>query len=167
MDELNKKIKGAYKPLFYNNDFSYINDPCYDQWWPGDHFKQMCIGHCMVDVGGQYRARQMSEQNFRGLGLTGNTDNFLLHRSRLFTNVKFGNGIRFYFEGIDAESNYEEFPPRPIEVNRSDILNIFVDAPLLRLDSGTLNGRVGRQELLYGAQRIISPLDWANTRPYV
>jgi hypothetical protein len=23
---------------------------------------------------------------------------------------------------------------------------------------------VGRQELLYGAQRLISPLDWANTR---
>ena len=31
-------------------------------------------------------------------------------------------------------------------------------------DCGDLWFRVGRQELLYGSERLISPLDWANTR---
>ena len=74
---LNKKIAGAYKPLFYDNDFSYICDPCYCDWWPGDHLKRRCVGnHMVLDLGGQYRARYMDEHNIRtpGLGLTGNSD---------------------------------------------------------------------------------------------
>ena len=45
----------------------------------------MPLGDCwMLDLGGQYRARYMDEQNIRGLDLTGNDDDFLLHRTRLF-----------------------------------------------------------------------------------
>lgn len=40
------------------------------------------------------------------------------------------------------------------------MLNAFVDAKA----TDTMTVRVGRQELLYGAQRLVSPLDWANTR---
>jgi hypothetical protein len=117
-----------------------------------------------VDIGGQYRMRHHVEQNFRGLGLTGVDDNFLLHRTRLFANVKYGDRIRVFAEGIDAESNYEEVRPRGIEVNRADMLNLFADFDLFERDKKTLTFRVGRQELLYGNQRLISPLDWANTR---
>jgi hypothetical protein len=49
-------------------------------------------------------------------------------------------------------------------VDRGDILNLFADAKLYDDGSGKLKFRVGRQELLYGSQRLISPLDWANTR---
>ena len=34
----------------------------------------------------------MDEQNIRGLGLTGNDDDFLLQRTRLFVNAKYGDG---------------------------------------------------------------------------
>ncbi len=44
------------------------------------------------------------------------------------------------------------------------MLNLFGDLMLLDADHGQLWARVGRQELLYGEQRVISPLDWANTR---
>src|SRR5262249_48537333 len=54
--------------------------------------------------------------------------------------------------------------PRTIEENRFDALNLFVDGLLYNDCEGKLWGRVGRQELLYGEQRLISPLDWANTR---
>ncbi len=70
----------------------------------------------------------------------------------------------FFAEGIDANSEYENFAPRPIEVNRADMLNLFGDLRLLDVDGGSLWARVGRQELLYGKQRLVSPLDWANTR---
>src|SRR5688572_32460769 len=43
-------------------------------------------------------------------------------------------------------------------------LNLFADALISDYGSGEWWGRVGRQELLYGEQRLISPLDWANTR---
>jgi Alginate export len=164
-EALQKKMAGAYKPLFFDNDFSYLNDPAYEDSHWGEELKQLEIGDCWtLDIGGQYRARYHGERNMRGLGLTGRDDDFLLHRTRLFANAKFGDTIRLYGEFLDAESNYENYAPRAIEVNRADMLNIFADLLLHDFDAGSLTARVGRQELLYGNQRLISPLDWANTR---
>jgi hypothetical protein len=163
--DVQKAVAAAYAPLFYNNNFAYINNPAYDDWWPGDRLKQIPLGDCWtVDLGGQYRARFHSERNHRGLGLTGRDDDFLLHRTRLFANARYSDWFRFYGEYIDAESNYENFPPRAIEVNRSDLLNLFADARLWDGYQGELWFRIGRQELLYGSERLVSPLDWANTR---
>lgn len=163
--ELAAKVGGAYKGVFYANDFSYLNDPCYKGCLLGECFKQnkTCNG-ITWDIGGQYRMRHHSERNHRGLGLTGRDDDFLLHRTRIFGNMKIGDGFRAYAEYIDAVSNYERFTPRPIEENRSDIQNLFFDARMVKNGDNEIWARVGRQELLYGAQRTISPLDWANTR---
>ena len=163
--DLKKAIAGAYAPVFYNNNFAYLHNPKYDDFHFGENFKQIPLGDCwMLDLGGQYRARFHSEHNHRGLGLTGNDDEFLLHRTRLFANLKYADSIRVYGEFIDAESNYENLPPRAIEVNRADMLNLFADVRLVDGCCGDLWARVGRQELLYGSERLISPLDWANTR---
>lgn len=164
-EALAKKAAGAYKPLFFDNDFSYLRDPSYSGWNPGDRFKQLGTEEgWLLDLGGQYRMRYQSERNFRGLGLTGNDDDFLLYRTRLYANAKYGKHLRIYSEYIDAESNYENFAPRLIDVNRSDFLNLFVDLKLPETATGEFTARLGRQELLYGNQRLISPLDWANTR---
>ena len=165
MQALRKKVATAHKPLFYNNDFSYLCDECYDDWWPGDHLKRNAIGNWgVLDLGGQYRARFHDEVNMRGLGLTGRDDRFLLHRTRLYANLEVGSRVRVYAEYLDAVSNYENFTPRPIEESRSNMQNLFADVVLLDGARGSLTGRVGRQELLYGQQRLLSPLDWANTR---
>src|SRR5262249_53476348 len=151
--------------LFYDNNFSYIDNPLYHDWFPGDRLKRMHIGDCAVmDVGGQYRMRQHHETNMRSFGVTGVDDDFLLYRTRLFTNLQVGDDLRVYAEYIDAEENYERHPARAIEVNRSDFLNLFVDVGLYENGNGKLTFRGGRQELLYGSERLVSPLDWANTR---
>ncbi|MFH1921605.1 MAG: alginate export family protein [Planctomycetota bacterium] len=163
-----KAVKAAaksHKILFYDNDFSYLLDPCYSDCYLGDSLKRLSAGHCMtLDVGGQFRLRQHSERNHRKLGLTGNDDDFLLYRTRLYANAEIGDGLRAYAEMIDAVSNYETFSPRPIEENRTDLLNLFGDVRLHNGSGGELWARLGRQELLYGAERTVSPLDWANTR---
>jgi len=156
---------GAYKDPFYNNSFSYLNDPLYSGSLLGEYFKERPVGDLVTfDIGGQYRTRFQSENNMRKLGLTGVDDTFLLHRTRIYANVRVGDRVRFFGEYLDAVSEFEDVAPRPIEENRSDINNLFVDYMLYDDGSGQLWGRVGRQELLYGAQRLISPLDWANTR---
>lgn len=163
--ELDKRVAGAYGGLFYNNNFGYLCDPNYADWHLGETLKRRGVGdRVCYDLGGQFRMRQQAERNMRGLGLTGRDDDFLLYRTRLYANAQIGKRFRLYAEMIDANSEYENFLPRPIEVNRMDMLNLFADFMLLDADRGQLWGRVGRQELLYGEQRVISPLDWANTR---
>jgi hypothetical protein len=54
--------------------------------------------------------------------------------------------------------------PNATDVNHSDFLNLFGELKIFELDDQPAYIRAGRQELLYGSQRLISPLDWANTR---
>lgn len=163
--ELKKAIQGAYQGVFYDNKFQYVLDPCYKDFYLGDSFKRIPGVHkTHIDLGGQYRMRFHDEQNFRGLGLNGVDDDFLLHRTRLFANVELGKRGRLFAEYLDALSTNETFAPRAIEENRSDFLNLFYDAPLLQEKDESLTARVGRQEILLGDERLISPLDWANTR---
>lgn len=164
-EELKRQVATAYKDPFYMNDFSYLNNPNYKGHNFGEGLKQIPIGpDGKVDIGGQYRLRYHSEHNMRGSGLTGRDDDFLLDRTRLFFNYKMNQRVRLYAEMLDAGSTYENFSPRTIEVNQLDAQNLFADVLLLDSDGGKLTARGGRQELLLGAQRLISPLDWANTR---
>src|SRR5262249_38082795 len=54
--------------------------------------------------------------------------------------------------------------PPVIDRNAADFQNLFIDVSPFDVAGTPLWLRVGRQELLYGSQRLISPLDWANTR---
>ncbi|MGV3483277.1 MAG: alginate export family protein [Planctomycetaceae bacterium] len=159
------KVRDSYKGVFYANDYSYLNDPCYDDCMLGDGLKQLsvpCDGK--LDLGGEIRVRYHDEENMRGLGLTGLDDEFWLTRLRLFANYRANDWLRVYGEFIYADSGGEFFNNRNIEENRGDAQNLFVDVTLLQDGDSKLIGRVGRQELIYGNQRLISPLDWANTR---
>src|SRR5207302_1852289 len=72
--------------------------------------------------------------------------------------------FRVYAEFLDAQSWDNDLVPRAIDVDHSDFLNLFVDLKVYEIDGNPLYVRAGRQELLYGSERLISPLDWANTR---
>jgi hypothetical protein len=169
-----KRVAGAHKGVFYANDFSYLNDACYDDWHLGDNLKRINVGDCwVVDVGGQYRIRYHSERNINNvpggvvtnsLGLTGDDDDFLLHRTRLYLNAEYGSHFRVYGEMLDAVSNNGNGAPRPIEENRTELQNLFAEVKGIDFAGGTIGARIGRQEVLLGAQRLVSPLDWANTR---
>ncbi len=164
-EELQKRIAGAYKDPFYMNDFSYLSNPAYKGYHLGEGLKQLSFGnHRKLDVGGQYRLRYHHEVNMRGAGLTGRDDDFLLNRTRLYFDLRMSQRVRLFAEMLHAGSAYENFAPRLIEEQRLEPQNLFTDVVVLDSSAGKLTARGGRQELLIGAQRLISPLDWANTR---
>ncbi len=161
-----KAMKSAYAGVFYANDFDYLDDRCFDgpNFW-GDALKNMKTRFGTISVGGETRWRYHDERNFRGPnGLTGDDDDFLLSRQRLFADWRMTDDIRVYGELLDANSSGEVFQPLIIEENDLDIQNLFVDLRLFDDGKRSLITRIGRQELIYGAERTVSPLDWANTR---
>ena len=167
MKALKKAAATAYKDPFFENDFNYLCDPCYDDWHLGEDLKRNCLGDWGVwDIGGQFRLRYENQHNFRGGtgGITGTDDQFLLYRTRLYADVHVQDYFRVYAEMLDAVITNENFRPRLIDENRTQIQNLFGDLRLYDGDCGDAWARVGRQEMLYGVQRLVSPLDWANTR---
>ncbi len=77
--------------------------------------------------------------------------------------VTWNDTVTGYVEAIDASTFGEELPILPIDENRADLLQYYVDVKLMELENGEVHGRYGRQTLLYGDQHVMSPLSWANT----
>lgn len=165
-DAIRQQVANAYKGVFYDNDFSYIKDPCYQERLPGDSLKQLStpLGGTL-DVSGETRVRYHRERNHRGPnGITGVDDNFWLTRYRLAGNYRANDWLRLYGEFLYADSRGENAPPLDTEENHGDMRNLFADVNLLETGLGRFVVRGGRQELLYGSERLVSPLDWGNTR---
>ena len=149
---------------FYVADFRYLDDPKNTQQdcifdctkrihWPNDNW--------MFSVGGEERIRYMNEVNSR---LTGKFNDYTLERTRVYLDLWYLDCFRVYVEFLDAQSFGQDLPPQVIDVDRSDLLNAFIDLKIWEFDNHPVYVRGGRQELFYGSQRLVSPLDWANTR---
>ena len=162
---------GPYKPVFFDNDFSYMKDPAHEHVF-GEELKNMKFLECdesyTFSTGGEIRHRYMNEDNRLRPGGPVQSDNNLW-RWRHYGDLKAGTWFRAYVEGIHADSFGTDTATaatrdQAIDVNRWDIQNAFVDISFLEDDFGKHTLRYGRQELLFGRQRLVSPLDWGNTR---
>ncbi|MGE5191615.1 MAG: alginate export family protein, partial [Deltaproteobacteria bacterium] len=119
-----------------------------------------------ISYGGEVRFRQMDESNRLRPGAPGRGD-YQLWRWRQYLDLKVSDWLRVYVEGIDASMDNNPLPVTGIDVNRWDVQNLFLDLRLWTFDDDDdrpLWFRVGRQELHYGSQRLVSAFDWANVR---
>lgn len=154
---------GLIQPSFFDVDnFSYLDDPNNTEHDFFDPLKRVRLGdNWLFTTGGDARMRYENKYNDR-LGQRDNS--YYLTRARVYTDLWYRDDFRFFAEYIGAWSTSHDLPPLLIDQNKSDLLNLFVDVKLADLGGNPAYLRVGRQELLFGSQRLISPLDWANTR---
>jgi hypothetical protein len=147
---------------FFDADYRYLDDPKNTQHGFFDPVKRIHLGdNWLLSLGGEERFRYMNEVDAR---LTGIDDTYYLLRSRVYGDLWYKDVFRVYVEYLDAQSWDNDLVPRPIDVDHSDLLNLFFDLKVFQLNDHPVYVRAGRQELLYGSERLISPLDWANTR---
>ena len=149
-------------PSSFDVDFRYVDkiDPCKRDIVQA--LKRIELNDCMLfSTGGQVWTRFMNEHIRR---LTEADNSYLLARTRVWGDLVLGDTARVFGEYIWADSFNEDLAPLPVDVNRGDILNLFVDINAIEYDGHPVYVRMGRQELLLGSQRLVSTLDWANTR---
>jgi hypothetical protein len=136
--------------------------------WP-ENLKYVSLGRGegrFLSLGGQLRLRSETWRDFGFGGEPGRDDTYGLSRLRLHTDWQLGPHFRFFVEGLSALSTGRGLPggDRILDVDSADFQNTFVDLRFPTND-GSLTLRVGRRELQFGRQRLVSPLDWSNTRP--
>lgn len=150
------------QPSFFDANWRYLDDPKTPPQDFLDRLKRMHPGpDWLLAVGGSSWVRYMDEHNSR---LTGLHNDYTQVRSRVYTDLWYQDVFRVYAEGIYAGSYGLDLPPLPIDITNFDFLNLFIDLKLGTVADKPVYARVGRQELLFGSQRLISPLEWANTR---
>lgn len=166
-----KPLRGPkYFGLRYNEDWSYL-EGAEDSYKPDmfDRIKNINLGgDWRLDIGGSIRFRMMNETNknyaaYVRRGKRDSQDAFLLQQYLVHANLRYQDVFRLFIEGIHAQVTGRQTRALGIDENFYDFHQLFID--IKPFGSGTpLTLRVGRQELLYGKQRLISPLGWANTR---
>ncbi len=154
-----------YLNLRWNEDFSYLDgEPgSYREDW-SDPIKNIHLGDdWRLTLGGEFRYRLEAETN-KAFGATEPAqDTFNLFRYMLHADLKYRKAFRVFVQGIAAFDEDRDLARRGIDENRWDLHQLFFDVRVLGEDL-PLTLRVGRQELQYGNQRYVSPLDWANVR---
>jgi hypothetical protein len=117
-----------------------------------------------VSFGGEFRARL---EAWDGFGFSdSNDDEYVLFRTHLHGDVHIGDNWRVFLEGRFNTLTDRDLPGGrrdALDADYGDIWNTFVEYTTTGSNVKT-TVRVGRQELQYGKQRLVSPLDWANNR---
>lgn len=155
-----------YSIVRWDEDYSYLKDPSQrsDFFDPIKYIPLDENGDWYVSLGGQarYRYELFNHFNFGA----GPQDRNGYHLERLLANADFhlGNNFRIFAQGKSAMIDGREGGPRPVDADEVDIQQLFADAKLPLGDDQSITFRFGRQDLLYGAQRLIGPSDWINVR---
>jgi Alginate export len=109
---------------------------------------------------GEYRARM---EGFSGGGFRpDNDDLYLLNRFRVNMAVKPTSWLKFQFQGQDARvfgKNHRPAAPPFQDVMDLRMAYVEIGEP----ESKTAGLRVGRQELVFGEQRLVGHVSWLNT----
>lgn len=151
--------------LRYDDDFTYLLGPqgSYEP-DPFDPIKSIRLGKDLtLSFGGEIRLRYESKRNEFLLPGDQPFDDFLLERYSLMLSLQYRKLARVFVEGIHADVHGREGQVFFIHRNRTDLHQAFLDVRLLGEDV-PLTLRIGRQELLYGTQRMISPWGWGRIR---
>lgn len=164
------ETKSASVNLFgthrFDEDFRYLKDPSRgpDLW---DTIKYIPLDNreeWYLSLGGELRERYVYLSN-PGFGLQGQgTEDYLLHRVLLHTDIHFGEHVRAFIQlGNHLEAG-KQGAVSPLEEDRLDLQLGFADISF-DLDSSTrATFRAGRQELAFGSQRLVSVRDSPNLR---
>jgi len=156
----------AYKPLRYDEDYSYLSDPQKrtDFW---DPIKYIPLGNnpnTYLSFGGELRERAeyYSAPAF-GLGGGGN-DGYLFHRLLLSADLHATEYFRIFVQLGDELEVGKDKPLSPTDVDRLDLQQGFADVRLPITSDFEPTLRAGRQEMSFGSQRLVSVREPPNVR---
>jgi len=157
----------AYRPLRFDEDWSVLargrtGDPL-------DPLKYIPLGEkgrLSLGFGGQIRYRVEGVDDYLLGGAGDRDDVFGLTRLRMHAELRAGSTARIFVEGKHATAHGRDLPGgrRASDHDEADIQNAFVEVGCCASPDRRAILRVGRQELLLGSQRLVSPVDWSNAR---
>jgi len=163
---LAQQSKGpVYNNVRYEDDYSFLNHGGDRGSDPFNRLKKIPAGSkAELTFGGSYRFRFERDENRKFGASNPPSQSFYLNRLFLFADVHLARLARLFGEFKYAGITDNELPAPPTAQDQPDIQNLFADIWFLNNAKSKLSLRVGRHEMQYGRQRLVSPLDWVNTR---
>jgi hypothetical protein len=149
-----------FKDLRYNEEYVFLEeDPDHSFY---KNIKRTVIGPLTLSGGGELRTQYFHVDNEDFGSTDEGSDGYILSRFLLHASISQG---RFrLFSQLQAGDAAWKKSVGPVDENGLDLHQLFVDYNLITSSRANVVLRAGRQELLYGIQRLISVRDGPNYR---
>ena len=159
-------MPAPYKTQHAEEDFSYLKDLAKrdDPFDPLKYIPLLGKDNWMFSLGGEARERYeyFNNRNF-GAG-TQDHNGYLLQRYMFFGDAHLGRNVRVFSEFKSGLINFNQTPTRSTDENQFDLHQAFVDFTIDPTSDTSVTLRPGRQELAFGASRLVATRDGPNDR---
>lgn len=159
-------MPAPYKSQHAEEDFSALKDPAKrtDLFDPLKYIPLLDKDDWVLSLGGEARERYeyFNNRNF-GAG-TQDHNGYLLQRYMFFGDFHLGHQTRIFSEFKSGQINFSQSSPRSTDGNQFDLHQAFFDFTIDPRSDISVTLRPGRQELAFGASRLVTLRDALNDR---
>lgn len=156
--------RGPLQLIRYEEDHSFLRDPaCRTELWdPVKYMPLTADPSIVLSLGGDVRERfeYVSDPDWG----RGPDDGYLLQRYMLHADLLLGTHARTFAQLTSNFATDRSGGPGPVDENRLDLHQAFLDVELDVPHAGPLTIRAGRQEIDYEDARLITVREGANVR---
>ncbi|RDC55158.1 hypothetical protein DU508_18585 [Pedobacter chinensis] len=158
------QLKPVFKPLRSEDDFSYLKNDSLKNWYRTIKFIPLnSKKDFYATIGGEIRTQYFNVQNESWGDQQVDDDNYLLNRSLLHFDLHYRKNIRLFLQ-LQSSLAFSRIDASPVDNNPLDLHQAFIDMNLIRNKENKLMLSVGRQEMQYGSQRLVSLRERPNNR---
>ena len=153
----------------WDEDYRYLRDPAegeaHDFFDPIKYIKLNNKGDIYLSLGGQVRYRYEFFNDFNFGAGPQDDDGYHLIRMLAHADLHVGDNLRFFVQGKSSLIEDRDGGPRSVDADEIDIQQAFGEfAFRFNNDKYSAMIRGGRQDMRYGAERLIGVSDWTNVR---
>ncbi|HEX6430474.1 MAG TPA: alginate export family protein, partial [Niastella sp.] len=155
----------SFKQLRYDEDYSILKHDSSRNWYKTTKFNALSKNsNTYLSIGGDIRYQYQWFKNENWGEAPKDNDGLILTRYLVHADFHAGKHFRTFVQGQSSFANGKVGSPSPVDENQLDLHQAFADILLTLQNSQTLTIRIGRQELLYGSQRLVAVRDGPNNR---
>lgn len=154
-----------FKQLRYDEDYSILKNDSSKHWYRTTKFNPLSRNRkTYLSIGGDIRFQYQWFKNENWGEAVKDDDGFMLTRLLVHADLHLGKHFRTFIQLQSSAASGKEEAPSPVDENTLDLHQAFSDLAFPVGNGKTITIRVGRQELLYGSQRLVAVRDGPNNR---
>lgn len=154
----------VFKPLRFNEDYSFLKHDSSKSWYCKTKYSPISgKGSSYLSLGGELRYQYFYLNNANWGDAPKDKDGFVLSRYLFHADIHLGKSFRSFVQLQSSQAN-GKLSASPVDENQLDLHQAFIEFTFPVSKDGRFITRVGRQELLYGSQRLVGVRDGPNNR---
>lgn len=154
----------AFRSLRFDEDYSVLENDTAVDWYRKIKFSPLSKNKKIyISYGGESRFQYFYTKNEEWGELAEDEDGYTLARFLTHADLHAGKYLRIFVQ-LQSSLSGSRINPSPLDDNPLEWQQAFVDIKAKLANTASLTFRLGRQEFLYGSQRLVSVREGPNHR---